>query len=389
MLMCLPLMMAGCSKDNNEDTPVGPAPEIPGENASGYIEFTSNLFPLTRAIVNEDAARKAYLYAWTQEPMEKNYTIQLVGFSYTRTSYDDLVTVSEIGEPAPIMLTRNQDDLLIWDYENKLSWAPYMSNPVSFLAFIEPEEGKTQMRFLERERPHEIERIVKETEYDAINKEYYYNSGDLNDVMMAYSRDCTGEEFSDKEVDLNFRHLFPRLVLNAKVADNTLEVNVDQAYFFGLQTNGKHKTDTDDTFSEAWTCPVSPLNQYVQMDLSSPMKLTTDFQPVVDKGHEPHLIPQQIKPWTSFANRNGAGIIMNVNIRNTHDNSWIVGNASEKELVYIPFPLNKIESGKIYNIDVVFGTQNRENGTAYGYQLSYQPRIVDWDTENENVELKR
>lgn len=391
MLMCLPLMMAGCSKDNNEDTPVDPDPEIPGENASDYVEFVGNMYTFTRAAVNEETANKAYLYAWTQRPGEKTYTITMKNGSKDKiTTYDDFVTAPEDGNATPIMLTRNADDPLLWEYDHKLSWEPFMTNPVSFLAFIDPQGEQPQMRFLKKESPHDIERTVKEYEYDNMNKEYYYNSGDLNDVMMAYSRYCTGEEFAGKkEVELNFRHLFPRLILNARVADNTLEVNIDEAYFYGLQTNGKHQTDTDATFNEEWTSTISPLCQYVKMDLSKPVQLTTSFQAVVDKGHEPHLIPQMIKPWTSFANRNGAGIIMNASIRNTHDDSWIVGNESAKELVYIPFPLEQIETGKIYYINVVFGTQYRENGTAYGYQLSYQPQIVDWDTESENVELKR
>ncbi|MCF0175804.1 MAG: hypothetical protein HUJ94_03110, partial [Bacteroidales bacterium] len=59
------------------------------------------------------------------------------------------------------------------------------------------------------------------------------------------------------------------------------------------------------------------------------------------------------------------------------------------ELVYVPFPIEKLEYGRIYNIEIEFGALYRENGAAYGYQLSYRPQIVDWDTESENVELKK
>lgn len=392
MLMCLPLMMAGCSKDNNEDTPVGPDPEIPNENASGYIEFTGSVLPFTRSNVDEASANEAHLYAWTKEKVRKT----IVSASLQREAYVDLVfykpkKASFTIDPGYVTLTRNVDDPTVWEYSPKLKWSDFVDNPISFLGIIEPKDCKAPLTFEGSEKPFELSRHAGYTEYDATYNESYYNSGDLNDVMIAYARECGYEEFGDSmEVDLNFRHLFPRFILNAKLGEqNALEVNVKEAYLYGIQVNGKKSIDADCDFNDSWTTQTSPLSQYIQMDLSNPVKLTGEAQPLVDSGHEPHLVPQQVKPWTSYVNRDGAGIIMYVNIRNIHDGSWIVGNENEYGYVHIPFPVEKLEMGMMYNIDIVFGAMYRDNGTACGYQLSYQPQIVEWDVNSEYVELMK
>ena len=129
--------------------------------------------------------------------------------------------------------------------------------------------------------------------------------------------------------------------------------------------------------------------QYIQMNLSKPVKLTSDYTLLADPGQEPHVLPQNVKAWRSFTALDGAGIILSAKIRNINDNSWIVGNNTEYDLVFAPFPLEKLEMGRSYDVNLVFGTQYRANGAAYGYHLSYMPQIKDWDTESEDIELVR
>lgn len=394
ILMCLPLLMAGCSKDHTEV--IDPdEPEIPGENASDYIEFTSSMTPMTRANVDEDAVHEAQLYAWGTKVSTQKVTLTLDGFKTTVYGQTDCLLYGAETEdalkPESVTLTRDGSDPTVWDYSPKLSWKTENGNNLSFFAITQPRTSKAPVFFREAKAPHVFGREAEPAEHDALNDEYYYASGDLSDAMVAYTYDCTTAEYANrKEVELNFRHLFPRVVLNAKLGEkNALEVNVNEAYIYGLSVNGTHQTDTEESFNEGWRTMQSPLTQYIQMDLSQPVKLTADLQPLVDKNKEPHVIPQKVKPWSSYSSQNGAGIILSVNIRNLHDKSWIVGREGEYELVYLPFPLEQLESGRIYNIDLVFGTMYRDNGSIFGYQLSYQPQIVDWETDTENIELKK
>lgn len=401
MLMCLPALMVGCQNDDIED-PVNPDPEIPGENASNYVEFKGNMMNFTRTTnVNEATATEARLYAWTRDEREVSYKKQLGLTQWTtvKNSTNQVYFTNPNGEypivPHYTIMTRNMDDPTMWDYKDKISWSMFHNNPGSFLAVVEPEGCMYGLEFCKNylwdKKPVEISRTVPEVEYDDMNDEYYYSSGDLSDIMVAYTHDCTAEEYEGKkEVELNFRHVYPRVVLNGRVDDSkSLEVTVKEAYIYGLQTQGTFRLDRNSTYDEGWERGKNPLSQYVQMDISSPLKMTSELQPLVDKGHEPHVIPQKVKGWTSASSQDGAGIIMLVNIRSTTDNSWIVGAENEYEYVYAPFPLESLQSGRVYNIDILFGALYRDNGTAYGYQLSYQPQIVDWDVESENVELKK
>lgn len=391
------MLMVGCSKDDNEDSPVNPDPVIPDENASDYVEFRSNMTNFTRVNVDEANVTEARLYAWTKDEKEVIYKVSQDRVSLKEmTAYTDLVFYDnpDFGNmllPGYATLTRSVDDPTMWDYTNKIRWSTFENSAVSFLAVVEPKDCRNGLRFSSLTKPHVISRPVPEAEYDAMNHEYYYSSGDLTDVMVAYTRNCKPEDYDGKqEVELNFQHLYPRVVLNGRVDDdNSLEVNVKEAYICGLQTQGNFLLDANNSFNDEWLSFGSPLYQYIQMDMSSPLKMTSELQPLVDKGHEPHVIPQQVKGWTAYVSRDGAGIIMLVNIRNTHDKSWIVGAENEYEYVYAPFPLESLESGKQYNIDILFGALYRDNGASYGYQLSYQPEIIEWETESENVELWR
>lgn len=395
MLMCLPLLMAGCSNDDDKEVVKPDDPDIPGENASDYIEFKGSLLPMTRSVVEEDAVQEAVLYAWGKNVSTQNYILTVDGFKTSVTGMTDCLLFGAESEyelkPEAVTLKRDSSDPTVWDYSPKFSWKKENGNNLSFFAIAQPRDTKAPVFFREAKAPHIFGREVEPAEHDELNDEYYYASGDLSDAMVAYTYNCTTAEYANrKEVELTFRHLFPRVVLNAKLGEkNALEVNVNEAYIYGLSVNGTHKTDTQESFDEGWTTMLSPLSQYIQMDLSQPVKLTSELQPLVDKNKEAHVIPQKVKPWSSYSSQNGAGIILSVNIRNLHDKSWIVGREGEYELVYLPFPLEQLESGRLYNIDLVFGTMYRDNGSAFGYQLSYKPEIVDWDTDTENIELKK
>lgn len=383
MFLCLPLFLAACS--DKEEIEPEPGPIGPDDNASGYVEFKGNVMPITRALVDETEANTANLYAWTQRNNP-------VGYSNTDLIYYERYGMGAyfIVRPDYALLRRNADDPTIWENsrnEEKIKWSDYRSNPLSFFAVIG--EANTY-KFEEITRPHKFVRKVKGS-YDKLNDEYNFQSGDLHDLMFAYTADCTAEEFEEKkEVPLNFRHMFPRVMLNAHLGkNNALEVKVKHAQIYGLQVNGHHLIYPTKSFEDNWTCNESALSQVIEMEMAQSVTLTADPLPLVDAGKEPHVLPQSVKPWTNLVCNDGVGIILDVIIRNLNDNSYIVGTSDRYESVFVPFPVNKLEMGHMYNIDLEFGTTYRENGTATGYKLSYQPQIVDWDVESENVELKR
>lgn len=397
ILLCLPLLMAACSNDIEGDDPT-PDP-IPGENDTEYIEFKGNMMPMTRSAIDESKASKARLYAWSNElqttylPYYGSQTVMVNTLSLFTSDKVTLQVGQFVAIPDFVTLSRSKDDPTLWDYENKIRWSEYPGQELSFLSVIEPENHvTTKLDVSDKSFLLQFGRSITPSEYDEMNKETYYRSGDLTDAMVAFVTDCTADEFAGKkEVELNFRHLYPRINLNAKLGEeNAIAVNVKDAWIVGLHVNGYLPAQSDTKLDESWThlCD-APQYNFVEMNLSNIVSLTSDYKPLVDKGAEPHVLPQKVKGWTSFANRDGAGIVMRVNIRNLHDKSWIVGSESKYALVYVPFPLDNLETGHIYDVNIVFGAQYRENGTVNGYQLSYQPQIVEWDTESENVELKR
>ena len=392
MLMCLPLLMAGCSKDNDDIDPGDP--EIPGENASDYVEFKGGMQHMTRFIMNDDSIYDAILYAWCKFPYEAEVKMAL---GVTREVKTDLMyyTYSFLRgvDPDYVTMSRNHDDPSVWNYTSKLKWTdPLSKDGLSFLAVCGTDDKEVYLSQITSR--HRLVRSKNCIDYDAMNGEYTYSSGHLSDVMVAYALDCRPADYKDsvgyKEVELNFNHIFPRLTLNAKLEDNcnSLDVEVAEAYIFGLQLNGWHNIESGKSLGQDWTSSDN-LNTYIQMDLSQPKKLGYEYSALVDEGCEPHVLPQKVKSWTSFANHNGAGILLKARIKNLNDNSWIAGDSEGYELVYSEFPFDELKMGKIYDINLIFGPQYRENGHTFSYRLSYQPTIVDWNEESENVELYR
>lgn len=383
VLICLPLLIAGCSEKGLDEN--GGTGTIDASSTS-QITFRSNLEPMTRSVVVDSTANEAALYAWSDNEREVEVKVM---FNITSTIETNLLYHTDRipAYPDCAVMTRSETTPSIWDYDRKISWKDHKNEHLSFLALC----GQRSHVSVDgiRKRSQRIYRNVPYSEYDSINNEYYYRSGDLGDLMVACAHECT--ESSDT-VDLNFNHIFPRVVINAKLGEsNALEVEVDSTYIQGLQLNGNHPVLLHSSFTKGWEgSNISPLSQFIQMDLTTPVKLTSEYQALVDKGKEPHVLPQDnIKPWSCFSNHDGVGIVMCVKIRNQHDNSWVVGSENYPDLVFVPFPLDKLEMGHIYDINLVFGTQYRDNGTAYGFQLSYQPMIQSWETETENVELVR
>lgn len=395
ILLCLPLMMAACSEDieGGDPTP-DPTPE---ENDTEYIEFKGNMMPMTRSAIDESKASTARLYAWSNvEKISTNSTKTFFYHTLCLFNSSEATPMSAghfVSNPDCITISRSVDDPTVWDYENKIRWSDYAGEGLSFLSVIEPEGRKTiTLETLDKSVQLKFGRNIDPSEYDEMNKETYYKSGDLTDAMVAFVTGCTAYEFAGKkEVELNFRHLCPRINLNAKLGEeNAIAVNVKEAWIVGLHVNGYLAANSETKLDENWInlCG-APQYNFIEMNLSNIVSLTSDYKPLVDMGAEPHVLPQKVKGWTTFAHRDGAGIVMRVNIRNLRDKSWIVGSESKYALVYVPFPLDKLETGHIYDVNIVFGAQYRENGTVNGYQLSYQPQIVEWETESENLELKR
>ena len=383
MLICLPLLVVGCSKDDEEVKPFNSS-----EDPLNYVSFQGNMVSMTRSKVDEANVDTACLYAWQDSStIVGSHTIINRRFlPETVYSYTDLLYYKESDFlPDYAVMTRRQDDPTLWDYDRKLLWKDYPGRKLSFMAVCGPKEN------VYLHLSHILVRNVPHSEYDAINHEYYYMSGDLSDAMVAYAYDCTAAEYEGKKaVTLNFNHVFPRISLNAKLGENNaLDVEISEAYIFGLALNGSHRMEPGNSLNEGWRSSTNSMAQYIQMNLSQPVKLTSDYTLLVDPGQEPHVLPQNVKAWRSFTALDGAGIILSAKIRNINDNSWIVGNNTEYDLVFAPFPLEKLEMGRSYDVNLVFGTQYRANGAAYGYHLSYTPQIKDWDTESEDIELVR
>ena len=139
--------------------------------------------------------------------------------------------------PDCAVMTRSQDDPTLWNYDRKLLWKDYPGRKLSFMAVCEP-KGNVYLN-----PARQLVRSVSHSEYDATNHEYYYMSGDLSDAMVAYAYDCTAAEYEGKKaVTLNFNHVFPRISLNAKLGENNaLDVEISEAYIFGLALNGSHR----------------------------------------------------------------------------------------------------------------------------------------------------
>ncbi len=408
LLVCLPLLLlAACSKPSDINEPEGGG-DVPSGDWEGNVEnpvtFQSFLLPITRSGINEQSVSEASLYAWSGKEKEvrvasswETYTALTNLLYYNFTVVEGIMYYAEL-TPAHTTLTRSADDPTLWNCLHEVSWNDYQEDSLAFMALSGVQDNLT---ISGAKGPLTIKRDVPYSEYDSVNKEYYYASGSLHDLMGAYTWGCKpgnyeiknakGEVEGYKPVELVFNHVLPRVCLNAKLGEiNALDVEISEAYIFGLQVNGSQTVSQEHSFGEAWKgSSISPLQQYIQMDLKNSVKLTSEYQSLVDEGSEPHVVPQKVKPWSSYAARNGAGIIMKARIRNQHDNSWIVGGENSYELVYAPFPVDELKIGKIYDINLVFGTQYRSTGTPYGYQLSYHPEIKPWNPVDDDVELVR
>lgn len=404
MPVCMSLLLlAGCSKNTDIDKPDGDK-DKPSEVCANPVTFKSFMLPATRSSINEQDLSEASLYAWSGKAKEVWAAASWTTFTtltnllyYNYEVVDFIVTYAEL-TPDCTKLTRSTDDPTLWNCYREVSWNEYQGDSLAFMALSGVQDN---LAISGTNGPLNIKRDVPYTEYDSMNQEYYYRSGSLHDLMGAYTWGCKpegyaienaqGEVEGYKPVNLIFNHVFPRICLNAKLGEaNALYVEISEAYIFGLQANGSQTVSKEHSFGEAWTgSNISPLQQYIQMELKYPVALTSEYTSLVDKGMEPHVVPQNVKPWSSYVSRNGAGIIMKARIRNLHDNSWIVGGANSYELVYAPFPVDELKMGHIYDINLVFGTQYRSTGTPYGYQLSYHPEIKPWDPVDEDVELVR
>lgn len=366
--LALPFALTGCSDDE-------PAEGPSNENSAEDVDFTVMLQPITRAsVIEENGFKEFRLYS--------------VG-PWSKSKWG-----STSGEAIPYKdVKRNKDDADVWDYSPKIQWSwMNSSQKATFFAVANAAGAKYKVKSngsYNVNGDFGVKTTFEPFYTNDYNLEKYYHSEEMNDVVMAKAYDCTKDEFYKKRnVDLNFVHILPRVVLRAALADESLEASVQESYLIGVKINGTYNIKGSNALK--WTYPTTSWQEFIEMKLSKTVYLnTTEWKPLVDAGCEPHVVPQTVKGWKSIAYHDGVGIALYAKVKSKLDNSYLVGSASEYDYIYLPIDNMTFESNHIYDVNISFGAHYDDNGRPKGFNMKYGINIVNWgDGGQKTVDLK-
>lgn len=282
-------------------------------------------------------------------------------------------------------VTRNRDDESMWDYVDPttkamLKWATLLKYPISFYgiggegANIATIGSKSNLPTLKVEMP--------------LDKNGNVSSNVTNDLLFAQALRLDARQYMNDtaRVVLDFEHMLPIVQVRASLANaNDLEVTVKEATIMGLATAGEYNFNE---IKPAWTAYApkdKPATANIQMSLAQPVELTEAPADIQDRGA--YIIPQTVKPWTSGASKDGAGIVLKATVRSKANQAYLVGSEKEWGEVYVPLDDDTFESGNIYTLNVSFNTIYNADGSL-GYRAVYKPVITPWNHKDENLILQ-
>ncbi len=361
--MMLAPMVTACSGDDDEDN-VQEWMLLDDNNSTVYVEFDANLKDLAGVNSTLD---KFKVYGF-------NTALGYSVFGNTKSKTAQGVDV-----------TRNKDDESMWDYEDSktnamLKWAALIKYPVSFYGIAGEGAGlatigtKNKLPTLRVEMPADNDGIVK--------------SEDTNDLLFAKALRLDPNSYlnDSTKIELDFEHVMPMMQVRAALVNaNDLEVTVQSAKIMGLVSASEYDFNE---VKPAWTA-YTPNDKTATVDvalaLDNEVKVTESPAYLQNRGV--FVVPQTVKPWTSAANKDGAGIKIMARVRSKASNTYLVGSESGFGEVYMPLDNSELASGNIYTIDITFNTIFNADGSL-GYRASYTPVVTPWVEKNVNLILK-
>lgn len=284
-----------------------------------------------------------------------------------------------------VEVTRNKDDESMWDYVDSktnamLKWAALIKYPISFYGIAGDGAGlatigsKNALPTLKVELPADKDGMVK--------------GEDTKDLLFAEAlRLDPGAYLNDStKIEMNFKHMLPMVQLRASLSNaSDLEVTVQSATLMGLA--GASELDFNEV-RPAWTA-YTPKDKpaTVAVALAQDQAVALTEAPAYLQKSGAFVVPQNVKPWSSAAKQDGAGIKLMARVRSKASNTYLAGSDKEFGEVYMPIDNTEFASGNIYTLDITFNSIFNADGSL-GYRASYTPVVTPWVKKDANIILQ-
>lgn len=361
--MMLAPMMAACTSDDDEEK-TKEWMFLDDNNSTVYVEFDASVKDL--AGVNS-TLNKFKVYGF-------NTALGYSVFGNTKSKTAQGVDV-----------TRNKDDESMWDYLDSktnamLKWAALVKYPISFYGIAGEGAGlatigtKNKLPILQVEMPADKDGMVK--------------GEDTNDLLFAKALRLDPNSYlnDSTKIELDFEHVMPMMQVRAALVNaNDLEVTVQSATIMGLASAAEYDFNE---VKPAWTA-YTPNDKTATVDVALALdkEVTVTEAPAYLQNRGAFVVPQKVKPWSSAAKNDGAGIKIMARVRSKANNAYLAGSDSEFGEVYVPLDNTELASGNIYTIDITFNTIFNADGSL-GYRASYTPVVTPWVEKDVNLILK-
>ena len=361
--MMLAPMVAACTSDDDEEK-TKEWMFLDDNNSTVYVEFDASVKDL--AGVNS-TLNKFKVYGF-------NTALGYSVFGNTKSKTAQGVDV-----------TRNKDDESMWDYLDSktnamLKWAALVKYPISFYGIAGEGAGlatigtKNKLPTLQVEMPADKDGMVK--------------GEDTNDLLFAKALRLDPNSYlnDSTKIELDFEHVMPMMQVRAALVNaNDLEVTVQSATIMGLASAAEYDFNE---VKPAWTA-YTPNDKTATVDVALALdkEVTVTEAPAYLQNRGAFVVPQKVKPWSSAAKNDGAGIKIMARVRSKANNAYLAGSDSEFGEVYVPLDNTELASGNIYTIDITFNTIFNADGSL-GYRASYTPVVTPWVEKDVNIILK-
>lgn len=356
-------MVAACTSDDDEEK-TKEWMFLDDNNSTVYVEFDASVKDL--AGVNS-TLNKFKVYGF-------NTALGYSVFGNTKSKTAQGVDV-----------TRNKDDESMWDYLDSktnamLKWAALVKYPISFYGIAGEGAGlatigtKNKLPTLQVEMPADKDGMVK--------------GEDTNDLLFAKALRLDPNSYlnDSTKIELDFEHVMPMMQVRAALVNaNDLEVTVQSATIMGLASAAEYDFNE---VKPAWTA-YTPNDKTATVDVALALdkEVTVTEAPAYLQNRGAFVVPQKVKPWSSAAKNDGAGIKIMARVRSKANNAYLAGSDSEFGEVYVPLDNTELASGNIYTIDITFNTIFNADGSL-GYRASYTPVVTPWVEKDVNIILK-
>lgn len=359
--MLVPLVSA-CSSDDDDTVEEWTLPD--DNNSSVYVEFDAKVSDMAGSASTLD---KFQVYGF-------NCALGYSVFGNTRSK-----------DAQGTEVTRNRDDESMWDYldpktKAMLKWATLLKYPISFYGISGPGAdmvtigSKGSLPTLKVEMP--------------MDKEGNVDGNKTNDLLFARALRLDPRHYLNDttKVELQFEHILPMVQVRASLANaGDLEVTVKEVTLMGMAAASEFNFNE---FSPVWTAYAPkdmPATADVALSLQKPVALTVSPADMQDRGA--YVVPQTVKPWTSYIFKDGAGIRLTATVRSKANHAYLVGAEGEWGEVYVPMDDMTLVSGNVFTFNVTFNTIYNADGTL-GYRAVYHPIVTPWNYKDDNLILQ-